>query len=771
MAECERDDVPATRIPVDYASHSTQVEMLRETLRESLSGLQPRACDIAFISAVTGAGLDTSILDGDYWFANLRQPVLFEQAVRWSYEHGYRTFIEASPHPVLNVGIQESLEEYGADHRVVGTLRRNEGGMLRFLLSAAEAHVDGKSPNWSSMFDNTGARRVDLPTYAFQRKRYWIDAGSGFVDASSLGVAAAEHPLLGAVVSQADSDDVIFTGRLSLGNQPWLADHKVHGVVIVPGAAMVELALYAGDCAGCPRVDQLVLHAPLVVGEHGVAVQVVVGAWTESGERPVRIYSRVEGDGADRAWTHNAEGVLSPTPDATPEEEFSQWPPENAEPIDVSEAYPKLAARGYEYGPAFRGLRSVWCRGAEVFVEAALPEQPRADANRFGLHPVLLDAILHGIGAGGILAESELTRLPFEWEGVSLHAVGASRLRARITLIGDDTVAVTLLDSCGALVGRIDSLVLRGVSPNRLLTSAVADDAVYGLDWVALVPPNGSKNSVATHDITVLRCPTTNVETMPVADGTRRTLAHVLDGVQEWLSSDCHDDSARLVVLTRGAIAVESSEDVTDLGQAAVWGMLRSAQTENPGRIFLADVDDWASADVAVAETAWRDESQLALRNGVCFAPRLVRTERIEGAELVEGGTWRLATLSNGTLDLRNFALRPCLESTRPLEHGQLRLGLRCTGVNFRDVLIALGDSAGYDVGLESSGVVLEVADDVLGFAPGDRVMGQFFGAGPVVVVDYRQIIRIPPGWSYAQAATVPGIPHRVLRIGTPCPR
>ena len=175
-----------------------------------------------------------------------------------------------------------------------------------------------------------------------------------------------------------------------------------------------------------------------------------------------------------------------------PKEEFEQWPPEGAEPIDVSEAYPKLAARGYEYGPAFRGLRSVWRRGAEVFVEAALPEQTKADASRFGLHPVLLDAILHGIGAGGILAESELTRLPFEWEGVSLHAVGATRLRARITLVGDDTVAVTLMDSCGALVGRIDSLALRGVSPSQLRVSAAADDALYGLDWVALAPSNGS---------------------------------------------------------------------------------------------------------------------------------------------------------------------------------------------------------------------------------------------------------------------------------------
>ena len=232
-------------------------------------------------------GWTPSILDGDYWFANLRQPVPFEQAVRWAYENGYRTFIESSPHPVLTVGIQESLEDYGDDHSVVGTLRRDEGGMRRVLLSVAEAHINGKTPNLASMFGEADACRIDLPTYAFEQKRYWLDPTSGVVDASSLGVTAAEHPLLGAVVQQADSGELILTGRLSLASHPWLADHKVHGVVFIPGAVMVEMALHAGDRAGCPGVEQLVLHAPMVVDEHGLAVQVVVGAWRQSGDRPI----------------------------------------------------------------------------------------------------------------------------------------------------------------------------------------------------------------------------------------------------------------------------------------------------------------------------------------------------------------------------------------------------------------------------------------------------------------------------------------------------
>ncbi|ORW96735.1 hypothetical protein AWB92_07320 [Mycobacterium sp. IEC1808] len=755
MAECERNDVPATRIPVDYASHSADVEELRETVRESLSGLQPRTGDIAFISSVTGARLHTSILDGDYWFANLRQPVLFEQATRWAHEHGYRTFIESSPHPVLTVGVQELLDDLGDDHSVVGTLRRDEGGMRRFLLSVAQAHISARKPELASMLRKSNARCVDLPTYAFEQKRYWLDPPSGAVDASSLGVTGAEHPLLGALVQHADSGDLILTGRLSLASHPWLADHKVHGVVFVPGAVMVEMALHAGDRAGFPGVEQLVLHAPMVVDERGLTVQVVVGACGESGDRPLRIFSRIEHDGVEREWTRHAEGLLTPTPEPGPLPAFEQWPPEDAEPVDVSDAYPKLSARGYEYGPAFRGLRSVWRRGGEVFVEAALPEGVKADAGRFGLHPVLLDSVLHSIVVGGILAESELTRLPFEWEGLALFAVGASRLRARITLVGEDTVAVTLLDNRGTLVGRIDSLAVRGISPSRLLTSRRADDRLYGLDWVAIGPSVNHVDGILPDDCTVLRCPTTTADTEAFTDDLHRLLATMLEQVQTWLSDESHDEEARLVVLTCGAIAVNSSEDVTNLGQAAVWGLLRSAQTENPGRIALVDVDDWAEADVAVAEAARCDEPQLALREGTFFGPRVVRTERLDGAELVEAGNWRLTALGKGTLDTRNIVLRSSPESNRPLGPGEVRLALRYSGVNFRDVLIALGDSPDH-LGFEGSGVVLEVADDVFRFAPGDRVMGLLYGAGPVVVIDHRMLVNIPSGWSYRWAAAMP---------------
>lgn len=765
VAECERNEVPAKQIPVDYASHSAHVDQLRETLRESLSGLRPQTSGISFISAVTGAELDTAALDGDYWFTSLRQPVLFQEAVRWAYQNGFSTFIESSPHPVLTIGIQESLEDYGDDYVVVGTLRRGAGGMRGVLLAAAQAHVNGKSPNWAGMFQDTGVHHVDLPTYAFQHKRYWMDTGPGVVDTGGLGITAAEHPLLGAVVARADSDEMILTSRLSLASHPWLADHKVFGTVIVPGAAMVEMVLQAGESAGSPRIDELILLAPLVVGENrGVAVQVIVGDWTESGERPVRIYSRID-DGVDRRWTCHAEGALGPDSAPASQAEIEQWPPAGAEPIDISELYQTLGARGYEYGPTFRGLRSAWRHNGDVFVEATLPEQtqPKADASRFGLHPVLLDSVLHGAVFGGVLAASEVTRLPFEWQGVSLDAVGATQVRARIAVDDSDRISITMMDNRGGSIGRIDSLALQGVSPGQLRGITAADVEVYALDWGALAAAQGSPDQIATDKVTVLRCLTTIATDEALPDGVRQTLLHALHRARNWLSREDRTDDARLVAVTCQAIAIDSSEDVADLGQAAVWGLLRTAQAENPGQIKLVDVDDWSWADAAVREAMSRDEPQLALRDGVCFAPRLSRhaDERVGSAQLVEADTtWRLSTLGNGALDSRNVFLRPWPESDRRLESGEVRIGLRCAGVNFRDILTALGvyPDPNADVGGEGAGVVLEVAEDVVRFSPGDRVMGMFYGAGSVVIADHRMVAPIPSGWSYAQAAAVPAV-------------
>ncbi len=762
MAICERDELRANRIPVDYASHSSHVDGLQAGLHDALAGVQSRSVDVEFISTVTGEPMDTAQLSGEYWFTNLRQTVRFTDAVRTAHRLGYRAFVECSAHPVLTAGIADSLDDLGDDHRAVGTLRRDEGGLDRLLLSAAEAYVGGIPADMASTFDAGASRHVDLPTYPFQRKRYWLTAAESSVDARSLGVARAQHPLLGTMVPHADSDEVIFTGRLSLDSEPWLADHGVHDRAVVPGAALVDLALHVGDETGCPRIDEMVMHAPMVL-DAGAAllVQVVVGSARENGKRSVQIYSRTDREGTDLSWTRHAEGVLG-TDDshaaATNESDFAQWPPAASVPLNVSDTYDLLAERGYRYGSAFRGLRGLWRRGAEVFVETSLPEEVAGDARRFGLHPVLLDAILHGIDIYGMLAESELPRVPFEWRGVSLKAMGARTLRARISPVAEDTVAIRIVDSSGALVCAIDGITFRGMSPAQLAAGTTADD-LYDLDWMQ-VPV--ADDSSTRENLTVLHCPRTLQSEDDVPAAVRRGLARVLEFVQKWLSDAKRPDDAQLLVLTRGAVAVDATDGVTDLGHAAIWGLLRTAQTENPGAIILADVDDIDEAVKVGAIEFPSNETQLARRAGTWRAPQMARmlAEDMSGAKPGGPDNWRLDTLGDGTLERRNLILRPVPEKAGGLAAGEIRIGVRCVGVNFRDTMIALGMYPDPDavMGCEGAGVVLDVADDVVRFAPGDRVFGMFTGAGPVVRADHRTIARMPAGWSFAQAATVPAV-------------
>ncbi|WP_019306431.1 type I polyketide synthase, partial [Mycobacterium avium] len=364
------------RIDVDYASHSVEVEAIREDLAQALTGIEPRSSRIAFFSTVTGNRLDTAGLDADYWYRNIRQTVQFDQAVRSAAEHGYRTFIESSPHPALVAGIEDTVNDSlpgDTEAIVIPTLGRDDGGLERFLTSAATAFVAGVNVAWRGVLD--GAGFVELPTYAFDRRRFWLSGEGAAADASGLGLGTSEHPLLSAVVELPASGGVVLTGRLSPSLQGWLTDHAVSGTVVFPGAGFVELAIRAGDEVGCSTVEELTLQAPLMLpakdsGIGSVAVQVVVGEADESGRRDVSIFSRPD---SDSPWVCHAQGTLS-TGSIEPGADLSAWPPAGATKVDIADGYQRLAARGYGYGPAFQGLTAAWVRGDEVFAEVRLPD-------------------------------------------------------------------------------------------------------------------------------------------------------------------------------------------------------------------------------------------------------------------------------------------------------------------------------------------------------------------------------------------------------------
>ncbi|WP_329390842.1 type I polyketide synthase [Streptomyces sp. NBC_01716] len=597
IASCEADGVRARRIQVDYASHSAQVERIEQELLDVLAPVKPRAAQIPFYSTVTGGLLDTTGMDAGYWYRNLRQTVEFDLVIRKLTEQGVGVFIEASPHPVLAPSMEQTT---------IGTLRRNDGGLDRLLTVLAQAHTHGVSVDWEKVYEGTGAGQAEVPTYAFQHRRFWLTDEIANADAASMGLGSLGHPLLGAMVMLAGSDEVVLTGRLSTGSLPWLTDHVVEGSILFPGTGFVELVVRAGDEVGCGRIEELTIEAPLVLAERGgVAVQVVVGAADDGGRREVQVYSRDQ-EATDLPWNRHATGVLTASTSAGGSE-LTEWPPPGAEPLDldVDTLYEELVGMGLAYGPTFRGLRAAWRAGDEVFADIALPDDAKADA--FGLHPALFDAGLHAIGLSPA-GTGDSAMLPFAWSGVELHAAGASALRVRITAVRDGVAALTIADATGQPVATVDSLVLRP------LTDVKTKPRTESLYHVTLAPvPAGSTQAEPPSDAEMFR--------LPGGSDVRAAVNLALEALQS--------AESRLVVVTRGAVSVNGG-DVADLAAAAVWGLVRTAQTEDPDRFFLIDLDGDADGvadadNAALALALSTGEPRVVVRDGVAHAPRLAR--------------------------------------------------------------------------------------------------------------------------------------------------
>ncbi|ACC40921.1 polyketide synthase Pks7 [Mycobacterium marinum M] len=737
IGRCEADDIRARRIDVDYASHSAQVEAIRAELAEALDGIAPQSTSTAFISTVTGEFTDTAGLDADYWHRSIRQTVQFERAIRTAFNSGCQVFIESSPHPVLMAGIEETLagQQDSGEAIVIPSLGRDDGGLQRFWLSVAQAHVAGVRVDWASIIG--AGRRVALPTYGFQHRRFWLgQLDAGRTDVGGLGQAGAAHGLLGAVVERPDSGGVVLTGQLSVALQPWLAGHAVAGTVLFPGAGFVELAIRAGDEVGCAAVEELTLSAPLVLPTvGGVQLQVVVGPADQSDHRTVEVYSR--GDQSLSEWSLHAEGVLAPAAVASVGQ-LTAWPPEGATALDLGGVYDRLAARGYEYGPAFRGLQAVWESGDEIFAEVALPEDAGAQIGGFGIHPALLDAALHALV---LTAEQNQTVLPFAWQGVSLHAAGASRCRVRIAQSRSGSVAMELADSAGLPVLTVRDLAFRPVSDQTSSAGTAGGGGLLEVVWSPLARPGDD-----TADIPVtLWDLASQVELSAGAVESTYVATHgALGALQSWLASD---QPGVLAVVTHGAVGL-ADEDVTDLAGSAVWGLVRSAQAEHPGRVVLVDTD----GSVELGAVLNSGEPQLVVRAGVAYQARLKPAESLLRLP-PPGENWRLVTGGGGTLD--DVKVGGCAPSG--LMTGQLRVAVAAVGVNFRDVLVALGMyPGGGELGVEGAGIVTEVGPGVSGVAVGDAVMGLLGVVGPEAVVDHRLVTAVPPGWSLQTAASVP---------------
>ncbi|WP_189853384.1 type I polyketide synthase, partial [Streptomyces griseoloalbus] len=641
------------RLTVSHAFHSFHMDGVLEEFEEVARGLTFRAPRIPVVSNVTGVlATEEELTSPGYWARHIRQAVRFHDGVRLLEQSGVRQYVELGPDGVLTSMVEASLTE--PPGALTPALRRDRPEPETVMSALALLRIRGAEPDWDTALP--GARRVPLPGYAFQHQRYWLDAPTADVDAEGLGLSTVEHPLIGAAVSMAGRDAYLFTGRLSLRTHPWLADHTVSGTVLLPGTALLELALRAGEQAGSAHVEDLTLAAPLVLPEHGgVDVQVAVGDPDDDGRRGVEIHSRPAGQGpdGDNEWVLNAHGSLTPADPSATGSGLVVWPPAGAAEIDLDGAYERLSDHGFAYGAAFQGLRRVWQGEGEIFAEVALPDEAGERAGHFLLHPALLDAVLHPL-LPGVTGDDGQPRLPFSWSGARVHAVGASVLRARLTLSdsGGETLEASLqvADGTGLPVASVDSLVLRPLAADALRAAGAGRDGLFPAVWSVTEAPRGTVDTSgwaalgaspvpsvkAYEDLqelagsgadTVLWVPDHDgaapADGPALAEAARAATRQALTTVQAFLA-DPRLAEARLVVVTRGAVATSPDEDVPDLAHAGVWGLLRTAQTENPGRVVLVDSDGDVTAAVATGEP------QVAVRGGAFLVPRL---ERARGAD------------------------------------------------------------------------------------------------------------------------------------------
>ena len=636
------------RLTVSHAFHSAAMDPILEEFAAVVRGVPASEPSIRIVSTRTGQVLTVEeARDPSYWADHARGTVRFADAIATLDRRGTTTYLEIGPDSVSTAMASDCLDGRG-DITFASVARRDRPEVRELLAGIGAVWCAGHRIVWAAADEPD--THVELPTYPFQRRHFWLGAAERRGDAASIGQSEMDHPLVAALVRRAGTGEVLLTGRLSASSTPVLGEHTVLGTAMLPGASLVDLAATAGDLLALPVLDELTLEAPLVVTQSGsVVVQVIA---TRDGV--VEIFSRASGSDDSEDWTRHATGRLVAQSEDDAQVRVDLSP--TADPLDVSGLYDAMADAGYDYGPIFRGVRAAWRDGDSVVADLELPAGEENDTTRFLLHPALLDSALHCTTF--LDTESEVVdgtvELPFAWQDVRIHRVHAGRnARARVSRVPDGRgVRIEIADSAGLPVATVGSYRTRPVSADRLGSGAkpvlytVTTSPVAGAsrstagteNWMRLggrlgdAEPSGATPAVAVW--------TTSVSDEHSPTAVRAATDQALAVLQPWLTDSARADSTLLIV-TR-----DSASD------AAVRGLVRAAAAENPGRVVLVDVGSGPTWPLphAVVDIG---EPEIVLRDGVIGVPRLAALpaatgstdDRDWGTVLVTGGIGGLGAL------------------------------------------------------------------------------------------------------------------------------
>ena len=817
VADLQARDVFCRPVNVDVAAHSPHMDALRRPLVEALGGLIASDSATPFFSTVTGQVEPGSALNADYWGRNLREPVLFADAIERLLDAGFDTVIEINPHPILLQAVAQA-DRHDRDLRTIASLRRDTSERGSLLEGLAELHRLSHPIVWKAIYP--AGRCVTLPAYPWQRERFWYDAAP---------TASAGSPrtgfLSGPLHSAADPDTTYWEATLSLQDFPFLNDHKVRGAVVVPAAAFVEMALTAGRRE---RGDEVLTLGGIAIEEalllnDARRVQLVLrpaqpGLDGPAGSLAFHIYSQALPDGE---WTLHARGHLAHSQESTTASESLADLRSRLTLANDGEAFVRaMAARGLDYGPAFQAVTNWSSSGREVLAHLQLADP--APTGDFAMTPTLLDVCFQSL----IATEHnhpDATYLPVAIESLQLPGqpttggwVYATATDSTGDLIGNvaffDDDGTTLLEVTGLRMVRMAADAASSTETllfDRVwIESALAGDtpALSGR-WLIFDAGDGAGDALAralierggvallarpadtfgVDDAFHVRLDPTRVDdwtrllghTGPVrgviglwaessnpADLAREGATAVLNLVQA-LAATAWDEQPRLWLVTRHAVAVDSTEGVAP-GLTALWGLGGVIAHEHPAlrctRVDVGSFEDAEWTTALVHEIAHSTgEIQVSWRGARRWVSRLEpvaleTTSRPAHVDRSGETPFRVTIEQPGVLDHLKAVQAP----RRVPGPGQVEIAVEASGLNFINVLSAMGIYPGMPngvgpLGLECAGTVTAVGAGVVDFKPGDAVLAIAPDSlASHAVVDARLVAHKPSPLSVIEAATIP---------------